>query len=85
MKARGFTVFLDASIEVLFRRLKVARSSRPLLAEKNDEELRSFIAQTLEKRMPYYEKVHIRINSDCLESRKQIAKAVEQLRMQMEK
>lgn len=85
MKARGFTVFLDASIEVLFRRLKVARSSRPLLAEKNDEELRSFIAQTLEERMPYYEKVHIRINSDCLESRKQIAKAVEQLRMQMEK
>lgn len=35
----GDTVFLDVEPAVLFRRLRVAKQQRPLLANKSDEEL----------------------------------------------
>ena len=52
MNQKGETVFLDVSQEVLFRRLKVAKQQRPLLAQKNDEELKAFIADALGNACP---------------------------------
>ena len=43
MNSVGETVFLDFDIRVLFRRLKVAKQQRPLLANKTDEELMTCI------------------------------------------
>ena len=43
MNQSGETVFLEVSQDVLFRRLKVAKQQRPLLAQKTDEELKTFI------------------------------------------
>ncbi|MDD6907185.1 MAG: shikimate kinase, partial [Bacteroidaceae bacterium] len=43
MNRVGKTVFLDVVPEVLFRRLNIAKSKRPLLAGKDDAELMSFI------------------------------------------
>ena len=41
----GDTVFLDVEPAVLFRRLRVAKQQRPLLANKSDEELMDFICR----------------------------------------
>ena len=54
MNETGKTVFLDVDIQVLFRRLRVARQQRPLLAEKTDEELMTFICEAIEKRLSFY-------------------------------
>lgn len=80
MNVQGQTVFLDADIETLFCRLRVATQQRPILRGKSEEELRSFIAQALEGRAPYYAQARYRFDGSRLESRSQIAEAVQQLR-----
>ena len=42
MNEHGVTVLLEAKPSTLFNRLKVAKSQRPLLANKSDEELMTF-------------------------------------------
>ena len=80
MNHTGETVFLDVSPEVLFRRLKIAKAKRPLLANKTDEELMQVITSALEKRLPYYTKAKWRFNAEELESYAQIDRAVNRLK-----
>lgn len=56
MNNSGFCIFLDVEIDSLVNRLLHAKTERPLIKGKSPEELRVFIAQTLEKRRPFYEK-----------------------------
>lgn len=83
MNRKGETVFLDVSQEVLFRRLKVAKQQRPLLAQKNDEELKAFIADALGKRLPHYSKAKHVFRADELEDKQQIQQSVEALKKQL--
>ena len=83
MNQKGETVFLDVSQEVLFRRLKVAKQQRPLLAQKNDEELKAFIADALGKRVPHYSKAKHVFRADELEDKQQIQQSVEALKKQL--
>jgi shikimate kinase len=80
MNANGQTVFLDAGIDVLFSRLRVAKQQRPILRDKNDEELKTFIGKALEGRMPFYSKATYRFCADELESNSQIDNSVKRLR-----
>ena len=80
MNQAGETVFLDVDNKVLFRRLKVAKQQRPLLANKTDEELMAFIQEALQKRLPYYAKAKHVFNGEFLESRRQIQDSVERLK-----
>ena len=80
MNQVGETVFLDVDNKVLFRRLKVAKHQRPLLANKTDEELMTFIQEALEKRLPYYTKAKYVFNGEFLENRHQIQQSVERLK-----
>ena len=80
MNQVGETVFLDVDNKVLFRRLKVAKHQRPLLANKTDEELMTFIQEALEKRLPYYTKAKYVFNGELLENRYQIKQSVERLK-----
>ena len=80
MNDNGQTVFLDVHPDVLFRRLRVATQQRPILQGKTDEELRAFIIEALEKRAPHYGKAKYRFDAGQLESRRQIADSVQQLR-----
>lgn len=77
MNSQGTTVFLDVPVERLFIRLSIARSKRPLIREKNDEELRTFITEQLEKRIPYYTKAKESFVADRLEDKEQIGTSVE--------
>lgn len=85
MMQAGITVYLDASEDVLFRRLKVASVNRPLLKGKTDSELRDFIAEGLKARMPWYGKAKLRMDACRLESRHQIAESIELLTALLER
>jgi len=80
MNAAGETVFLDVDVKVLFRRLKVAKQQRPLLADKTDEELMTFIVEALQKRLPFYTRAKYKFNGELLEDRRQIQQSVERLK-----
>ena len=79
MNTQGQTVYLDVSIDVLFRRLKIAKAKRPLLKDKTDEELRAFIITALENRAPFYEQAQYRFDGSRLESHWQIVNSIEEL------
>ena len=82
MNTQGTTVFLDVPLERLFIRLSIARSKRPLIKEKSDDELRAFIAEQLEKRAPYYKKALHTFRADKLEDKPQIELSVKEFRRQ---
>ena len=73
-------VFLDVHPDILFNRLRVATRQRPILQGKTDEELRSFIVEALDKRAPFYSQARYRFDAGRLESRRQIAGSVQELR-----
>lgn len=76
MNSQGDTIWLETPENVLFRRLKVARHARPLIAEKNDEELLQYIRSEQERRNPYYAKARYRYSGELLESVEQVAESV---------
>ena len=80
MNAAGDTVFLDVDVQVLFRRLRVAKQQRPLLDGKTDEELMQFIQEALQQRLPFYTKAQYTFNGELLEDRHQIQQSVKRLK-----
>ena len=77
MNSMGTTVYLHAPLERLFIRLSIARKQRPLIKDKSDEELRTFIAEQIAKREPYYTKATYTFMSDKLEDKSEIDSSVE--------
>jgi shikimate kinase len=49
-----FSIYLKASIETLFERLVANKDKRPLIADKNEEDMKEFIAKHLFDRSFYY-------------------------------
>ena len=84
MNEHGYTVFLDVNPDILFRRLCLATQQRPILQGKTNEELHAFIEETLAKSDSFYTLAHYRFDGDHLESYRQIAEAVQQLRNLLE-
>lgn len=59
------SIYLKASVDTLFNRLSSNRSKRPLIANKNDDELKEFIAIHLFERSYYYNQAqHIVVVDD---------------------
>lgn len=78
MNEHGITVFLDTPIERLHSRLMRGRAKRPLIADKNEEELRAFIIKALEQRMPFYSKANHKFSSQYLETESEVSVSVKQ-------
>ena len=76
MNTQGVTVFLDASVDVIHTRLTIARVQRPLVAGKSAEELRTYIAEMLGHRMPYYSRATHIFCADRLENAAQVSDSV---------
>ena len=72
MNRSGITVYLKSSVKILFSRLRLASSNRPIIKGKSDDELQEFIGINLQKREPFYSKASYTFDSDQLESRHQI-------------
>lgn len=80
MSSQGETVFLEVTPEVLFQRLRIAKRQRPLLAQKTDEEIKTFIHNALQERMPYYSQAKHTFKADELEDKRQIQQSVNALK-----
>ena len=80
MLQHGQTVYLKCNNDTLLRRLKAARSQRPLIASKNDQELALFIESETARREPGYLKAEYICPGDRLESRDQISDTITYLK-----
>ena len=80
---QGITVFLEASIDVLHTRLTIARTQRPLVAGKNDEELRTYISETLSHRLPFYSRANHTFCADHLENIRQVGESVARFKQEI--
>ena len=64
MNASGTTVYLKVSVEELAKRLELCKHTRPVLKGRSGEELKAFIAESLEKRNPFYTKASITFDAE---------------------
>lgn len=55
-KKNVVSIYLKASIDTIFERLKAEKKLRPLVADQSEEELREFIAKHLFERSYFYNK-----------------------------
>ncbi|KFF03163.1 shikimate kinase [Flavobacterium hydatis] len=58
------SIYLKASIDTLYGRLLHNKSKRPLIADKNEEEMREFIATHLFERSFYYNQAKYKVSVD---------------------
>ncbi len=79
MKEAGVSVYLKASPEALFSRLKIAKHQRPILTGKTDGELLEFIRKNLDARLSYYEQSTLVFNAEELDTENSVVKAVDEL------
>lgn len=63
MNNHGITIFLDPPIHILVSRLKNAKTERPLLESKTDDELLIFIKEKLDYRRDFYNQAKIILQS----------------------
>ena len=54
INSKGISIYLKASNNCLFNRLKNEKQNRPLIDNKTDEELEVFIKNELQNRTPFY-------------------------------
>ena len=83
MNRQGTTVFLEASVDVLHTRLTIARTQRPLVAGKSEEELRAYINEMLSRRLPYYSRATHTFCADHLEDIRQVGESVERFKKEI--
>lgn len=72
MKNAGKTIYLKVSVNELAARLNVAKHNRPLIKDKNLEEIKEFIQLNLEKRESFYGQAHYVFDTEKLENQKDI-------------
>ena len=83
MNAQGTTVFLEASPEVIYTRLTIARVQRPLVKGKTADELRQYIVDMLERRAPYYTRATHTFSANHLEDSRQVEASVERFKKEI--
>ena len=79
MNTRGETIFLDAAPQVLKEHLQMGKTVRPLIQGKTEEELIAYIEESLQKRLPYYQKAKHTLNIEVIHTKEQIKNYVEQI------
>jgi shikimate kinase len=60
----AISIYLKASIETLYDRLVLNKSKRPLIADKNEAEMKEFIAKHLFDRSFYYNQAQYKVIVD---------------------
>lgn len=64
MNGQGLTIYLQASADTILQRLRKEKSGRPLLAEKTEFELETYIEELLSKRERFYLSAHFTCRTD---------------------
>lgn len=79
MKREGIVIYLKTVPDVLVKRLYVGKEKRPLIKDKTEEELLSFIIEGIQKREPFYKQAHITFETDGLVQRSDIDMHVDKI------
>lgn len=79
MNGAGQTVYLKVSIEELANRLEVCKNIRPVLKNRSGDDLRAFIAESLEKREPFYSKAAIVFDAEEMMTDRDVHKISQEL------
>jgi len=79
MNQAGTTIYLKVSVEELMNRLRNGKQKRPLIKDKNSEEIKDFIAVNLEKREEFYNQATFILESDDLFSSENFRAKIERL------
>ena len=64
---QGISVYIQMNEKSLFNRLINSKKKRPLLVDKNPEEIKSHISKQLAEREPYYEQSKLIIKGESLD------------------
>ena len=72
MNRTGITVYLKTPVSELVQRLLVCKQERPLIKDKNREELTRYIADHLEKRETWYKRAAIVFPVEAMSTRQDI-------------
>ena len=64
MKKHGKVIWLNTSVEMLKQRLFKERTSRPLISDVDDDELRRYIIKKLSERRMYYQQADLTVSED---------------------
>lgn len=68
MNEAGKTIFIDVSVEELFKRLKAGRQNRPLVQGLSDDALIEKLTQMYKERTPFYKSAHYHLKGDNISS-----------------
>ena len=79
MNEVGRTFYLKASPEKRCAHLAMSRGERPLLKGKSPEELRTFVAEQVAERSPFYEQAHHTIDINVLDTFEKIDEICQQI------
>lgn len=60
----SISIYLKASLSVVIDRLKSGKTTRPLIADKSDEELNEFVAKHLFERSYFYNQATFKVDVD---------------------
>lgn len=66
MKENGLTIYLDTPVAILKERLIQEKWHRPLVRNLNEQEIETFIINSLKKRQKYYLQSHIILSTDTI-------------------
>jgi shikimate kinase len=64
MKKYGVVVWLNTHVEIILARLMKEKSSRPLIRNLADDDMKSYIIRKLNERRMYYEQADITLDNE---------------------
>ncbi len=76
MNNAGLTIYMKASPELLSERLNLCKEKRPLIKDKNEEELLLFVTDSLKRREPHYSHAKIIFEANELVNKDDVNKYV---------
>ncbi len=83
MNSQCQTVYLQATPAVLAQHLRMARTERPLIKGKTEEELSQYISESLRAREQYYTQAKHIFDVSLMDNHRQVDRTVAQLRAQL--
>lgn len=66
MNETGTSVYLKVSVDELAKRLEQCKHTRPVLKGRSGDELKAFIAESLEKRTPFYSQASVVFDAEVM-------------------
>ena len=74
MNEVGTTVYLKVSVKELTARLEISRTTRPVLKNRSGDELMAFVAESLEKREPFYMQASVVFDAEVMQTKEDVRK-----------